>query len=348
MNLLAIIMLTFLSAIVTPTKSWFAPSQPWTVQVKGAQPGTRLVMANFIGKYVTTPGSTNITGDQLVDLKKLFPAIGLTPDTYLLYTVKDGGKDASHFIGTPLVIDVREDDRRPGSGPMVMRVRPLEYAVINMDAGPMMALFYYDVAPRTVDNFISLARSGFYDGLTFHRIVPGFIIQGGDPTGTGTGGPGYHVEAEFNDRNHLPGVLSMARSPDPNEAAGALPRAEFADSAGSQFFICLDYTHTRTLDHRYTTFARIIDGMEVVDSLAKLPIASPATGRPVNPPIIRSILILPVTADHNPYASLVKMENVPTTAPISADAKAQAEAATKPTTEVPINAPKREPVPKTP
>lgn len=342
MGLLGVVMVAVL-AVVTPSKSWFAPSQAWTVQVQGAEPGTRLVMANFVGKPIASVGPTDVVGDQVVDLKKWFPAVGTTADTYLLYTVKAGGKDVASFMGTPLVVDVREDERRPASGPMVMHVRPLEYAIVNTDAGPMTVLFYYDVAPHTVTNFLALARGGFYDGLTFNRVVPGFVIQGGDPTGTGTGGPGYHIQAEFNDRNHLPGVLSMARSVDPNEAAGAMPRAEFANSAGSQFFICLDYAMTRSLDHRYTSFGRVVDGMEVVNALAKVPLADPKSGRPVNPPVIRSVQVLPVTAEHNPYGPLVKMDNVPTTAPISAEAKEEAQATTKPSQEVPLNPPPRKP-----
>lgn len=344
MNLAGVVLAVIAAVIsITPTKSWFAPSQPLTVQVKSAPAGTRLVMANFVGKPVSSVGPTEVAGDGLVDLKKWFPAIGTSPDTYLLYAVKTGGKDVTAFLGTPLVVDVREDERRAGSGPMVTNVRPLEYAVINTNAGPMTVMFYYDAAPHTVDNFITLVRGGFYDGLTFHRIVPGFVIEGGDPTGTGTGGPGYHIQAEFNDRGHLAGVLSMARSHDPNEAAGAMPRAEFADSAGSQFFICLDYTTTRNLDHRYTSFGRVIDGMEVVNAIAKTPIADQHTGRPAVPQVIQSIQVFPVTADHDPYISMVKMDNVPTTAPISADAKAEAQAATKPSMELPLNAPPRKP-----
>jgi peptidyl-prolyl cis-trans isomerase B (cyclophilin B) len=342
MNLVAAVVLAVAAAVVSPTKTWFAPAQPWTVQVKGAEPGTRLVMANFVGKPVYSAGPTGVSGDRVVDLKELFPEVGVGAGTYLLYTVREGGRDVTGFVGTPMVVDVREDARRPGSGPMVMNVRPLEYGVITTDAGAMTVLFYYDAAPRTVENFVSLARQGFYDGLTFHRIVPEFVIQGGDPTGTGTGGPGYRVDAEFNDRNHLPGVLSMSRSVDPNEAAGAAPRAEFADSAGSQFFICLNYENTRHLDHRFTSFARVVEGMEAVNTMAKLPLADAKTGRPADPPVIRSVQILPVTAGQNPYAALVKMDGVPTTAPVSSEARAEAEAATKPAA-VPLDPPERKP-----
>ena len=108
---------------------------------------------------------------------------------------------------------------------MAVRVEPLCYVAMTTDKGPMTMAFYYDVAPITVENFLSLSAGGFYDGLTFHRIVPNFIIEGGDPRGDRTGGPGYHIEAEFNDRPHQPGVISMAHSTDPNEAGGAHARA---------------------------------------------------------------------------------------------------------------------------
>lgn len=119
---------------------------------------------------------------------------------------------------------------------------------------------YPDVAPNTVNNFISLVQSGFYDGLIFHRVISGFMIQGGDPKGNGTGGPGYTIRGEFtkngfkNDLPHRRGVISMARSMMPN-------------SAGSQFFIMhADAPH---LDGQYAAFGRVIDGMDVVDKIAE-------------------------------------------------------------------------------
>ena len=120
-------------------------------------------------------------------------------------------------------------------------------------------------APRHVQNFLDLARKGFYDGTTFHRVIPGFMIQGGDPNTKdkdaprarhGTGGPGYTVKAEFNDTKHDRGVLSMARSQDP-------------DSAGCQFFICVADAHF--LDRQYTAFGRVTRGMEVADKIVSAP-----------------------------------------------------------------------------
>ncbi len=108
-------------------------------------------------------------------------------------------------------------------------------------------------APNTVENFVKLANKKFYDGLAFHRVVPGFVIQGGDPAGNGSGGPGYTIKAEFSARKHLPGTVAMARTPDP-------------DSAGSQFYIC--FNALPSLDNQYTVFGQVYEGMEVVKQIA--------------------------------------------------------------------------------
>ena len=128
------------------------------------------------------------------------------------------------------------------------------------DGGVIKAELYPETAPNSVNNFISLVSSGFYDGLIFHRVIPGFMIQGGDPQGTGMGGPGYHIKGEFlqngfvNDLKHERGVLSMARAMDPN-------------SAGSQFFIM--HKNAPHLDGAYAAFGKVIEGIEVVDRIAK-------------------------------------------------------------------------------
>ena len=126
------------------------------------------------------------------------------------------------------------------------------------DGGKMVAELYPEVAPNTVNNFISLVKSGFYDGLIFHRVIPGFMIQGGCPQGTGMGGPGYTIKGEFtgngfkNDLKHDRGVLSMARAMSPN-------------SAGSQFFIMVE--EAPHLDGQYASFGKVIEGMEVADAI---------------------------------------------------------------------------------
>jgi peptidyl-prolyl cis-trans isomerase B (cyclophilin B) len=128
-------------------------------------------------------------------------------------------------------------------------------AYIELEKGGTIKLeLYPDVAPNTVANFEKLANSGFYNNLTFHRVEPGFVIQGGDPQGTGMGGPGYKIKAEFNNKRHNPGTLAMARSQDPN-------------SAGSQFYICL--TRQPGLDGQYTVFGDTLEGFDLVQKVAK-------------------------------------------------------------------------------
>jgi len=121
-------------------------------------------------------------------------------------------------------------------------------ARIVTSQGEIIFTFFPDDAPLTVASFIKLARNHFYDGLTFHRVEPGFVIQGGCPQGTGTGGPGYRLKAEFNDRLHDAGAVAMARAQSP-------------DSAGSQFYICLEDAHF--LDRQYTVFGHVTSGLDV-------------------------------------------------------------------------------------
>ena len=127
-------------------------------------------------------------------------------------------------------------------------------ATISTSMGDLIVELWDDVAPGHVSNFRKLTVDGFYDGLIFHRIIPEFMIQGGCPDGNGTGGPGWNVKNEFNDREHVEGTLSMARSGDP-------------DSAGSQFFVCLGRQHCQHLDKQYTAFGQVVDGIDVVRAI---------------------------------------------------------------------------------
>ena len=136
-------------------------------------------------------------------------------------------------------------------------------AQINTNHGSIQFELLPDIAPETVRNFMKLAKSGFYDGTLFHRVIPKFMIQGGDPNTKesnkstwGTGGPGYNIKAEFNSRSHLRGIVSMARSSDP-------------DSAGSQFFIVT--SDSTFLDRQYTVFGQVMNGIETVDKIVNLP-----------------------------------------------------------------------------
>jgi peptidyl-prolyl cis-trans isomerase B (cyclophilin B) len=162
-----------------------------------------------------------------------------------------------------------------------------EVAVITTTEGVMVAQFWTDAAPKTIANFKKLATSGFYDGTCFHRVIKGFMIQGGDPNTKdpskesmwGMGDPGYKLDAEFNDHPHVRGVLSMARSANPN-------------SAGSQFFIC--HGDPAFLNHQYTTFGKLIKGDDVLEKIATTPTHPP--DRPDKRMGVISIKIVPLSS----------------------------------------------------
>ena len=128
-------------------------------------------------------------------------------------------------------------------------------AIIKTEKGDMTVEFYDKDAPNTVENFLKLAKEGFYNGVTFHRVIPDFVIQGGDPTGTGAGGPGYKIKCELEGENqyHDRGVLSMAH-------AGR-------DTGGSQFFICHSRNNTAHLDRNHTCFGKVVENVDVVDDI---------------------------------------------------------------------------------
>ncbi|NBV24215.1 MAG: peptidylprolyl isomerase [Proteobacteria bacterium] len=161
-----------------------------------------------------------------------------------------------------------------------------EVAVLKFkDFGDIVVEFYSDVAPKTVENFKKLAGDKFYDGTQSHRLIPGFMIQLGDPLTKdaskeafwGTGDPGYKIKAEFNDRPHDKGVLSMARSQNP-------------DSAGSQFFIC--FKRVAHLDHQYTVFGKVLKGMDVLDKLEAVPVGGSQGSKPQRAVLLESVKIV--------------------------------------------------------
>ena len=153
--------------------------------------------------------------------------------------------------------------------------------VITMDTGEVIKLeLYPEIAPKTVENFEKLVNSGFYNGLTFHRVIRGFMIQGGCPNGNGMGGPGWQIKGEFaangwkNDLKHTKGVISMARSGHP-------------DSAGSQFFIM--HEHAPHLDAQYAAFGKVVEGIEVVDRIAA--VRTDFRDKPLQPVVMKSVVI---------------------------------------------------------
>ena len=171
-----------------------------------------------------------------------------------------------------------DGDTASGTHKAVMTIKDYGEVHLELDA---------DTAPITVTNFIKLAKDGFYDGLTFHRVVPDFVIQGGDPEGNGTGGSDEEIKGEFsengveNNLSHKRGVISMARAQDPN-------------SASSQFFIVLDDSAIPSLDGKYAAFGWVTEGMEVVDKIAKLPVTNNYSGMvdPELQPVIESVKIV--------------------------------------------------------
>jgi peptidyl-prolyl cis-trans isomerase B (cyclophilin B) len=189
------------------------------------------------------------------------------------------------FVAAP----VRSEEKKEEKKETAPATETKEVAVFKTSEGEMVAEFWSDVAPNTVENFKKLAKAGFYDGTAFHRIIKGFMAQGGDPltkdpskeSSWGTGDPGYKIKAEFNAKKHERGVLSMARSADP-------------DSAGSQFFLCFGVASQ--LDNKYTAFGKIIKGDAVLDKLANVPVTRSASGensKPVNRVALESVKIVP-------------------------------------------------------
>ena len=249
----------FLAAGIVPTKGWFAPSQPLNVSVK-AEGDASLVLTDYNGRVLENKAPTDVTGEATINLRDLYVAVQ-TPGTYVLYLTKRGG-GPEEFVGTPLVISVREDRRRGAPpGPMVVRVEPLRYAVMHTAHGPVTMAFYYDVAPNTVNTILSLAEQGYFDGLTFHRVVPGFVIQAGDPQtrdmskreqwGRGAAaGSGKPVGvAEFSKTHlHTTGAVAMAHAGD-------------AAQADSQFYVTLG--PKPALNGKYAVFGHVISGADV-------------------------------------------------------------------------------------
>lgn len=171
---------------------------------------------------------------------------------------------------------VHAAEKKQYEKPGDMKIDPKKTYVVTIDTseGKMVGELYPKLAPNTVNSFVFLAKEKFFDGLTFHRVIKGFMLQGGDPAGNGTGGPGYQLKQEFNETKHEKGILSMARTNDP-------------DSAGSQFFVM--HAAAPHLDGKYTVFGKITEGLDVIDKIANMPVDD--RDKPVTPVIIKSITV---------------------------------------------------------
>ncbi|HEY0868621.1 MAG TPA: peptidylprolyl isomerase [Fimbriimonas sp.] len=227
-------------------------------------------------------------------LTLLFAALTLGCDdangTTSTETAKDapapiGGDDTARAPETPPADEPKAEPAATGTAApgATMPKAGEEVAVIETNHGRIVLKFFPDVAPGHVENFKKLAKKGFYNGTKFHRVIPGFMIQGGDPNSKdddrsddGTGGPGYEIKAEFNSKPHTKGILSMARSQDP-------------DSAGSQFFITVD--NAPSLDGQYTVFGQVVQGMDVADKIVALERDERDNPLPKNPAVMKTVKI---------------------------------------------------------
>jgi len=186
-------------------------------------------------------------------------------------------RKAAIIIGMVFLMTMEADSgpkKLPGPPPISIKKGVRYVATVQTGMGTFYMELFSEDAPRTVSNFIYLAKSGFFDGLTFHRVVPGHVIQGGDPAGNGTGDAGYTIPFEQSGQKHLEGSVGMARGPDMN-------------SASSQFYICL--APRPFLDGKYTIFGRVYEGMDVVRKIGAVPTG--AGDRPVTPVYIHRVII---------------------------------------------------------
>ena len=279
----------------TKIEQWFTPADNADVFDSHNMP--RFTLYTFAGEKIDpTPAKPEADGS--VNIAAYFPQIKIggtfilawkDAEPLVIENLNNPGRKKQDLAKMQEQINALSDaDRKrliAEFAPTVMHIVPLQYAAIETEKGVIKAKFAYDVAPYSVDNFLSLARQGFYDGTVFHRIISGFMIQGGDSTGNiadraGSGGPGYQIMEEFSDKKHERGTLSMARAQDPN-------------SAGSQFFIM--HAANPGLDGQYTAFGDVVDGMPVVDEIAKTPV-SDNNGTVTGPkPKIDAVKILPAT-----------------------------------------------------
>jgi len=302
---------------VTATRMYIAPGSPIEVMID-APPGasTSILMLDAAGEVL---GAARNLQPGRVDLRRQLESVDSLPRAAWLQLAVDGTPVGTPLVIVPLhstppvrtrlaqrpdgspytrVIgwgDTLLDPENPddakaresgqwiaGDAPVLSGFRIYRDAdvLLETDQGPIRIAMSPDAAPATAWNFISLVRDGFYDGTTFHRVVPldrqgrPFVIQGGDPTGTGDGGPGYALALEPSVLPHDYGVVSMARADDPH-------------SAGSQFFVALGRAACARLDGQYCAFGYVVDGARAVGAIATSPIADPSTGRPARPPAIR-------------------------------------------------------------
>lgn len=281
------------SAQLEPQRMYYGIDRkvPMTVQIPaGAEGEAKIQLLQPVTASVNAEATVTAGG---VDLAALFPQLWETQEPRLQYAqlVVGGEKVGPAVVLQPMVSPVyfyggqgRPQGRRFGDTYSGLRAYIDMNVVMNTSMGEITFRMRPDQAPNTVFNFLHLADNGYYNDIIFHRIIgerpgrPPFVVQGGDPTGTGTGGPGFFIDLEPSQLPHDFGVLSMARSGEPN-------------SNGSQIFICLSRAATQGLDNSYTSFAQAISGAEVIKNLGS--VETGEGDRPVDPPSILTMKLVP-------------------------------------------------------
>jgi peptidyl-prolyl cis-trans isomerase B (cyclophilin B) len=261
--------------LLNPVRLYFQPDFP--VMIQANEPGVasvKLLLMDPSNQQVAA-GEAKVVGGQF-DLAAVFPQIWQGRTLFVQAVDAQGVAQGSSLVVAPL----RGPQKMGQGAPEALRIYVEQRAVLTTSEGEIVIAFSPEHAPNTVKNFMDLVAGGFYTNVPFHRVIPEFVIQGGDPTGTGTGGPGHHIDLEASSKLHQPGTLSMARSREP-------------DSAGSQFFICLTRERCQHLDKQYAAFGDVVSGMEAVARIAAVPLVDEASGRPVKLPMILSAKLQP-------------------------------------------------------
>lgn len=291
--------------LLNPVRLYFQPNQPVIVQLEtkaiaqhlhaqnqdnasDAKTNSvlKLVLLNHEGHrfadYTLKPDAKEVDLAVAFGAQRKLGADLWDGSTYYIQLVQLVGSKKETPIGSPLVVVPLFPPGRNNLGPVnALRIYPEKIVELQTTQGSMGIRLDPKAAPATTHMFSQLAQDGFYTNVIFHRIIPGFMIQGGDPTGDGTGGPGFYTDLEPSSKQHTRGTLSMAR------------QGGDVNTAGSQFFICLSRQTCAPLDRQYTAFGDLVWGMDVMEKIAQLPQAQGPANRPVNPPVILKAQLLP-------------------------------------------------------
>lgn len=275
--------------LLNPVRLYFQADQPVmihvNVQALAELPETKDASLSLVlltpGGKVQTQAQVDPTQNTL-DLMQLFPGEGggksilWNGKTWYLQLV--AGQTP---IGSPLVVVPLSPPGRGGQAVSALRIYPEKLVIMETSMGQIGMRLDPAAAPNTTMQFANLVAGGFYTNVIFHRVIPQFVIQGGDPTGTGTGGPGFFIDLESSSKLHTRGTVSMAR------------QGNDINSSGSQFFICLSRSAVAQLDKQYTAFGDVVWGMEVVDQIVALPTTRDGSNRPLTPPVIQRATLVP-------------------------------------------------------